>query len=1135
MGSHAVAVDAGGNAYVTGTARDSWGNGQLLTIKYGAGGVVQWRAFADGDQPGNGSSAAVAIDGSGNVYVAGIGGYGDVERKVGFITIKYDQNGAQLWRVLDTEPDNAYADAVTADVGGNVLITGHVFKSLAGGAYRLDYLTIRYDALGTELWRATVSDASALNNTYVTSLATDANGNSYLARMTDSSGKVGFLAVSYDANGNERWRVAPKASQTSEDYLNGATVDASGNVYLTGTSLDGTSVGGTSLRAFTVKYDSSGAEKWRSLSATTSETSNAVSIDGSSNVYTTGTFQAGGNLSNAVATKYDANGVQQWHTSTFGAANQLLHPYAVDVDPTGSVYVAGIAVNGTDYDYWTIKYGASGIEQWRKTASGGPSRTDYAYALKVDAAGNTYVTGSSALGGNQDWLTIKYNTAGTEQWRANEGVVWTDTVIGSGSPWSWRHAMAADILGNVYVTGYVEPVDFRDGVDFLTVKFDANGNELWRESPGSTAQGHLSHALAADINGSVYVTGTAGAGNERGYLTIKYGSSGQELWRAVSQKGAGTTDDPTAVGVDAYHNVYVTGTSYAGTTVPVSYFTVKYDVNGAEQWRQSTSGPLDGNYVANAVAVHPAGYVYVSGYGSGSAGTDCLTIGYAPAGAELWRATCNDQTTVYTDIRAIALDFVGNVYVAGSTFGASGFAFVTIKYSWNGAMQWRAVGERGGLGSSYGLDLAVDGPGNAYVVGTSDNGFGYDYLTIKYDPTGVEQWRAYVASAIDFYAAPTAVAVDGSGNVYVTGAIRDAEGLSYVTVKYDPDGAELWRTFSDNPARSEYAVSLALGPGNSVYLAGRSFGPTAPQYMLVQKLVEGVLPTTSTIASAQNPSVAGQSVAFSVTISGSLPEYLPKGTVNFADGTTPIAGCSAVIVTAQQASCNAVLAAAGMHSIAATYSGDNNNAPSASPLLSQRVLPVTTTILVSSLNPSTVGVEITFTASVTGGKLTGTVDFRDGTTAICVGVVLNATKSGSIKATCSTSGLTTGSHAIVASYSGDANNAGSMSAPLAQIVSAVPEGITLGSSPNPSTVGRSVTFTASVTGGAPTGTVDFRDGSSALCTAVTLQGGGNSPTAICATAALTVGKHAITAIYSGDGSNLPLTSSVLTQTVKTKK
>jgi CSLREA domain-containing protein len=185
----------------------------------------------------------------------------------------------------------------------------------------------------------------------------------------------------------------------------------------------------------------------------------------------------------------------------------------------------------------------------------------------------------------------------------------------------------------------------------------------------------------------------------------------------------------------------------------------------------------------------------------------------------------------------------------------------------------------------------------------------------------------------------------------------------------------------------------------------------------------------------------------------------------------------------------------------------------------------TTTAVISSLNPSTFGQSVTFTATVSGGSNpTGTVQFEDGSANLGAAVAL----SGST-ATLTTSALTVGTHPITAVYSGDANNTASTSPVLNQVVNgAGPTATTtsLVSSLNPSLVGQAVTFTATVNGASPTGTVQFNDGAAALAN-TTL----NGSTASFTTSALAVGSHPITAIYSGDATNTASTSPVLIQIV----
>jgi len=173
---------------------------------------------------------------------------------------------------------------------------------------------------------------------------------------------------------------------------------------------------------------------------------------------------------------------------------------------------------------------------------------------------------------------------------------------------------------------------------------------------------------------------------------------------------------------------------------------------------------------------------------------------------------------------------------------------------------------------------------------------------------------------------------------------------------------------------------------------------------------------------------------------------------------------------------------------------------------------VTTTTLSSSLNPSTYGQSVTFTAVVSsnlGAPPNGeTITFKRGAQMLGTG-----TLSGG-KATFSTSTLDVGKRDITAIYGGDTAFAASTSKVLSQVVAKATSTTTLVSSQNPSSFNQSVTFTARVTpqfSGAVKGTVTFDDGTTALKT-VFLSGG----VAKFTTSTLTSGKHSITATYNGN-------------------
>lgn len=187
----------------------------------------------------------------------------------------------------------------------------------------------------------------------------------------------------------------------------------------------------------------------------------------------------------------------------------------------------------------------------------------------------------------------------------------------------------------------------------------------------------------------------------------------------------------------------------------------------------------------------------------------------------------------------------------------------------------------------------------------------------------------------------------------------------------------------------------------------------------------------------------------------------------------------------------------------------------------------TTTTVTSSLNPSKVGDAVTFTASVSSssGTPTGSVEFFDGTSSLGV-----RSLSGG-QALLSTSSFAAGSHSIKAVYGGDANYNGSTSAVLTQTVNPADKTSSttaVASSLNPSEVGESVTFVATVssTAGTPTGTVEFFDGTASLGSRSLSSG-----QAALTTSTLASGKHPIKSVYGGDSGCSGSTSAPLDQTV----
>jgi len=338
------------------------------------------------------------------------------------------------------------------------------------------------------------------------------------------------------------------------------------------------------------------------------------------------------------------------------------------------------------------------------------------------------------------------------------------------------------------------------------------------------------------------------------------------------------------------------------------------------------------------------------------------------------------------------------------------------------------------------------------------------------------------------------------------------------------DGATPIGTGSLNGSGQASFSTSALTTGShsitAVYGGDTIYDPsTSP--VLTQSVVANA--TSTSIVSSVNPSALEQSVIFTVAVTSA--GGTPTGTVTIMDSASTLG--TVTLDGSGQATFATSALLPGNHSITAVYSGDGNFSAGTSPVLTQTVnLGTSSTAVISSANPSTVGQSVTFTATVSGLVIqpTGTVTFMDGVTTLGTG---NINASG--QATFTTSALGAGSHSITAVYGGDTLYNSSTSNLLIQDVNQSTTSTAVASSQNPSALGASVTFTATVTGsgGTPTGTVTFMDGVATLGTG-TLDGSGQ---ATLSTSALTLGDHSITAVYGGDTDFSGSTSPVLTQTV----
>ena len=391
-------------------------------------------------------------------------------------------------------------------------------------------------------------------------------------------------------------------------------------------------------------------------------------------------------------------------------------------------------------------------EAWVRRYNGPGNGDDGASALAVDGAGNVYVTGHSVGSGTDyDYATIKHAPDGSQ--------LWAQRYNGPGNDDDEARSIAVDASGNVYVTGY--SVGSGTDSDYATIKYDgATGNQRWEKRYDGPGNGDdRAFALAVDGAGNVYVTGrSGGSGTSYDYATIKYdGATGNQLWEK-RYHGPGNDDVATALAVDGAGNVCVTGKSYGGWGWSFDYATIKYDgASGNQLWKKRYNGPDSESDGGSALAVDAAGNVYVTGWseGSGTAYYDYATIKYDGAtGNQLWLARYNGPDSDWDAAHALAVDGSGNVYVTGGSTGSGpAWDYATIKYDGaSGDQLWEKRYNGPANYEDVATALAVDGAGNVYVTGRSaGSGTDWDYATIKYEqgaaptcgPLGVDQSNRY--------------------------------------------------------------------------------------------------------------------------------------------------------------------------------------------------------------------------------------------------------------------------------------------------------------------------------------------------------------------------------------------------------
>lgn len=553
------------------------------------------------------------------------------------------------------------------------------------------------------------------------------------------------------------------------------------------------------------------------------DTPSDIIIDGNGDFYMTGKSILSGTFSDIITVKFTADGTRQWISKFNGTANHNDAGNSITKDNSGNIYITGNSrITSGQSDFITIKYNSIGVEQWTKSYNGTGNFDDNGVEILYDGGNYIYSAGYSyGTGTGYDFILLKYDLNGTFIW----GKRWNG--VSNSDDYLKKAAISVD--GNIILAGYSYKVG--ESNNYTVLKYDVSGNLIWERfyNGPSSAEDEITD-MVLDASNNIFVCGKSvgGIGGGFDYALVKFNSAGTQQWVA-RYNGTSLNDDvATGAAIDAVGNIYVTGYSHVNSSF-YDFATVKYNSSGTQQWFRTFNGSE--NYFDKAVGIKADanGNIGVTGNSiRQSDGTsDVITIKYNAAGDLIWNKQYNGPGDLDDIPIGIELDNSGNFYVTAQSysyfFGLCGTSdYLSIKYTSAGNSVFETRYDGSGSGIDESVDMNTDAAGNLYVTGYSFQTLtGLDYATIKYNPSGVPLWVSrYDNSGYD--ERPSGIEVDNAGNSYIAGSsIGSGSGYDFSVIKYNTDGFLQWEKITNgNAGGNDHTAGITIDLSGNVFVTG---------------------------------------------------------------------------------------------------------------------------------------------------------------------------------------------------------------------------------------------------------------------------------------------------------------------------
>ena len=377
-------------------------------------------------------------------------------------------------------------------------------------------------------------------------------------------------------------------------------------------------------------------------------------------------------------------------------------------------------------------------------------------------------------------------------------------------------ASVLDDQGNLYVTGSAEDENASYTDYTVTVKYNSAGNVLWiKRFYGFEFS--RPRDIAVDEHCNVYITGGANRYlyGAKDFFTIKYSSSGEELWIRYYAGSGNSYDEASDIAVDHENNIYS-----AGESENYSAAIVKYSPSGDVLWSKSFSS---GNIIRSVgeLIIDSQNKVILTGlYG----GSQSAVVKLNSHGTILWNKLYNTYYNQGSGINSSVIDEENNIYLFGNTeiTGNRIFCF-TVKYDTDGEEEWTRVYRNSELPNtqSHAVSIASNRKGGVYLGGFCGGTMGIgplDFFVINYSSSGDSVWVKKYSNGNTNYLRK--IKSDLNGNLYLAGQVSSPQGVAWGTMKFNSAGNMDW--YASYPGE-ESGYDIEINNSGDVFVTGTNF------------------------------------------------------------------------------------------------------------------------------------------------------------------------------------------------------------------------------------------------------------------------------------------------------------------------